>query len=764
VPEKSAEEVAAAKRKAATVTAEEDDLQYYLNNLAKTGVTGKQYVIDLSTFKDTIRQTTLELNQGISLKFTNGAIRRGEGIVEKGHLVNISNKTEVEFDETVILSGEDVKNNGPIVVVDDASLRTSALMINTRCGTENSYYWALSTGSNTSKLEITGGVIEVGVFYRGDDDLIMSGGIISDRNVRSSMDSSGKGDLRISGGNAGSVRCSNNQNIIISGKDALVGAVSFHSLSANLKLSSPFASKIAVSYHNTEVHDGLIVATGIDGYQISKTDLCRLILSKGWWYTSEESNLVDLSVYELRLEGNSVVVRQKGTAVTDDPMDSIIDVIDLDSYDELTTGILVPSGKRVRMTGTKKLKLADNFSGDYIFKTEDDAWLDITVPGFECSEGTVIPRYSFVASGTTSRIRINQCETETLTLDNTMLYTENGGTIDCYANISANSIYNSDKGTMNIYSDAGEIANATTEYGAITTITGKIGFTDAFAVDGTVTMLSENVTNLRNLILGKYSYVKFTTNMPGSNGLVVSFKNDDYQLYAIYVDFPGSSSYNHLKFSLKEGHYPFGNTGIYIGELDKTELALLKSRLNDVSLRIDECYDACVSFLEKVYSNKNVLTEEEYNRFRQEEARISADFVQIRDMYKYASHQIESPDFGSYGSMDGMAMLISELNLQIDWLLKYIADLQSDLDSILASKKKTFTNTDDLQDYLNSLAQNNETTPEAPAKVSVADGTEIGDLVIPEGTHVEIDVDGDGGDDLRAYLNGLVTVKEGAIL
>ena len=82
VPEKSSEEVAAAKSKAATVTAEDDDLQYYLNHLPMTRAGESAVVIDLSTFKDTIRQTTLEVNQGISLKFTNGAIRRGEGIAK----------------------------------------------------------------------------------------------------------------------------------------------------------------------------------------------------------------------------------------------------------------------------------------------------------------------------------------------------------------------------------------------------------------------------------------------------------------------------------------------------------------------------------------------------------------------------------------------------------------------------------------------------------------------------------------------------------
>ena len=158
VPEKSAEEVAAAKRKAATVTAEEDDLQYFLNNLAKTRAGESAVVIDLSTFKDTIRQTTLQVNQGISLKFTNGAIRRGTGW---GGLpiIRISNGTIVEFDETVTISGENLITQGYAVRLEDASLKTAAWIGNTQCGTENSYSPCIDANSPSSKQKTAGGTL-----------------------------------------------------------------------------------------------------------------------------------------------------------------------------------------------------------------------------------------------------------------------------------------------------------------------------------------------------------------------------------------------------------------------------------------------------------------------------------------------------------------------------------------------------------------------------------------------------------------------------
>ena len=165
VPEKSAEEVAAAKRKAATVTAEEDDLQYFLNNLAMTRAGESPVVIDLSTFSATTRETTLEVSNGLSLKFTNGTIKRGTGLPSNEPIIKISNGTVVEFDETVTISGENLSTNGRAVDVMDASLKTAAWIGNLKKGTEESYHnFAIYGGSSSSILEILGGTLENNTF------------------------------------------------------------------------------------------------------------------------------------------------------------------------------------------------------------------------------------------------------------------------------------------------------------------------------------------------------------------------------------------------------------------------------------------------------------------------------------------------------------------------------------------------------------------------------------------------------------------------
>ena len=164
------------------------------------------------------------------------------------------------------------------------------------------------------------------------------------------------------------------------------------------------------------------------------------------------------------------------------------------------------------------------------------------------------------------------------------------------------------------------------------------------------------------------------------------------------------------------------------------------------------------------------MTSEEYKKLRESLENIVAALTDCNVRLKATNSlykEVEEYRNYIYELIPQLSLVTSELAYRIDVIQEDISSLQRELDTILASHKKPFTNTDDLQDYLNSLAQNNETTPEDPAKVPVADGTEIKDIVIPEGTHVEIDIDGNGGestDDLQAYLNGLVNVSEGSSL
>lgn len=755
VPEKSAEEVAAAKRKAATVTAEEDDLQYFLNNLAMTRAGESPVVIDLSTFSATTRETTLEVNQGISLKFTNGAIRRGTGLAEGSHLIRISNGTIVEFDETVTISGENLLTQGQAVYLDDASLKTAAWIGNTQCGTESRYYPCIKAYSSSSKLEVLGGTTgHGGIWYDGTEPLVISGGthccIFVSCFVGSGSDA------------------------VISGKNTEISAVSFKKNTSKLYLKSSIKFLRFDDMFDV-ISDGYAVATGYDGYQLTEDDLQMIEVTQ---YVGKGND------YEKRLEGNSIVMRKKvkdlQTAINN-AADNTETTINLDDYGELTTGILIPTGKKIKLTGTKNFMLASNFTGNYIFRTEGDAQLDITIPGFSAS---TYPKYAFVAGGGSSKIQINQYGESIIDYVNTLLYTENGGTIDCYSKITKITFYNSAGGTINIYSD-GDVLNPTAEEGSTTNITGKLLFSGTFTAEGTVSMRGDIISNLTNLVLGKNSFVRFTTEVTGAGNLIASFKNNDYTLGKDYIHFL-SSDYR-IKFSgLLDGHTT--TIGSYKGEDGKIHSCIriveydkekVSSEMSSIREKLDVLYDrenACnealkvvAGAIEKNYSVGN-LTSEEYEKLRESLFHIEADLQACYAILDYTNSLYKKVEEDRNYIYDSIEQLVAATDLhacRIAVIQEDIASLQRELDTILASHKKPFTNTDDLQDYLNSLAQNKETTPEDPAKVPVADGTEIKDIVIPEGTHVEIDIDGNGGesgDDLQAYLNGLVNVSEGSSL
>lgn len=751
VPEKSSEEVAAAKRKAATVTAEEDDLQYFLNHLPMTRAGESAVVIDLSTFKDTIRQTTLEVNQGISLKFTNGAIRRGEGIASDESLIRISNGSVVEFDATVTISGEQLSTNGYAVEVTDASLRTAAWIGNTKYGEENLYAGVISASFSSSKLEIVGGTTDKGaIWYDGAEPLVISGGAHYWVFIRPYIDF-----------------CAD---AIISGENTDIESFTFEKNTSKLYLKSSVKYLGFYDYDNV-ISDGYAIATGYNGYQLTESDLQKIRVY------NRDTNVNDLNDYEKRLEGNSIVMRKIVKDLQSDinnAPDNTETTIDLDNYGELTTGILIPKGKKIKMTGTKNVTLASNFTGDYIFRTEDDAQLDITIPGFSGYSSTSLPKYGFVAGYAESKIQVNQLGTNTLSLPNILLAVEKGGTIDCYTNISTKGIYIAPGGKMNIYSENGDVETFAAE-GGIVNITGQVKFYSSFTSLGTATLLSENVTSLAKLVLGKQSSMTFTSKWVKPNSLNISFKDNDYVLDQTYITFESSttmlSGFETVRFTLQSDEhsaYLDNNTHqLSIEEVDGAALAHLDAEYQLLACELEVCAEQTheIEVRLESYYKQGLLTEEEFRIYVTELTNISAT-IKVVDQYLSIYMNLRSVFYGKK-SVEVCEKYAADLEMHIYVIEAEIKDLVAALQSLVSSRKKTFSNTDDLQDYLNSLAGNNATTPEDPAKVSVADGTEIDDIVIPEGTHVEIDVDGNGGesgDDLQAYLNGLVTVNEGASL
>ena len=736
----------AAKVSAATVTAEEDDLQYYLNHIVKTRAGESTVVIDLSTFSATTRETTLEVNQGISIKFTNGTLKRGTGLAEGDPIIRISNGTIVEFDETVTISGENLPTNGDAVWLDDASLKTAAWIGNTKIGTESISitYPCITASGSSSKLEVLGGTTVHGpIYYMATEPLVISGG---------------KHQWIIS----------YSSDAVISGKNTEINRISFNKNTYKLYLKSSVKYLGFYDCYNV-ISDGYAVATGYDGYQLTEDDLQMIEV------TNLTTSVNDLNDYEKRLEGNSIVMRKKVKDLQSDinnAADGTETTFNISDYGELTTGILIPTGKKIKLTGTKNVTLASNFTGDYIFRTEGDAQLDITIPGFSGYSSTALPKYGLVAGGSASKIIVNQSGTNTLALPNTLLATENGGTIDCYANISTKGIYNAAGGTMNIYSESGEVETFTDDGGTVN-ITGPVKFYSTFTSLGTATLLSENVTSLAKLVLGKQSGMTFTSKWVKPNSLNISFKDNDYVLDQTYITFESSttmlSGFETVRFTLQSEHsaYLDNNTHqLSIEEVDSEAILHLYATNAEVACELKICQADSKEIEDRLesYYKQGLLTEIEYRNYILQIETINDD-ISVANQY-LSTYEGLRPVFYGKQSVEVCEQYAEVLQAEINMINAKIAELQYDLEDLAASRKKNFSNTDDLQDYLNSLAGNNATTPSAPAKVSVEDGTNIDDLTIPKDTHVEIDIDGNGGgtDDLQAYLNGLVNVNEGGSL
>lgn len=741
VPEKSAEEVAAAKRKAATVTAEDDDLQYYLNHLPMTRAGESAVVIDLSTFKDTIRQTTLVVNQGISLKFTNGTLKRASNFTN-GPVVKISSGTEVELDATVTISGENIANGGEAVEVDLASLKTAAWIGNTNNGTKNTCFAGIH--AYNSKLEVVGGTTDVcPIFYNGIEPLIISGGKHWHIDIWTDADA------------------------IISGENTYISDCTLEKNASKLYLQSTIKH---LRFFDTEdfISDGYAIAMGYDGYQLTESDMQKISVR------NKSTSSINLKDYEKRLEGNSIVMRKIVKDLQSDinnAPDNTETTIDLDNYGELTTGILIPKGKKIKMTGTKNVTLASNFTGDYIFRTEDDAQLDITIPGFSGYSSTSLPKYGFVAGYAESKIQVNQLGTNTLSLPNTLLAVEKGGTIDCYANISTKGVYIAAGGTMNIYSENGEVETSTTDEGGTVNITGQVKFNETFTSLGNTSLLSENITSLKELILGKYSNITFTNKWVKPVALNISFKDNDYSLDHTYIKFVSSttmlSGFETVRFSLLDAHSAYFDDNakqISIEEVDKAALALIDEQYNSADTRANSCASKIrelLTSIEKYFSSGSLTADErDFYLAWLEKANAALDNGED-ELSKINSVR---PVFYGKKSMpyqEEAIVYAKNWISEAEWSIK---EVESELNSLVSSRKKTFSNTDDLQDFLNNLGKNNETTEDNPATVTIADGTVLDNIEIPEGTHVEMNIEGDSNDDLQAFIDGLVTVKYGSSL
>ena len=734
-----------AMRNAQSVT--DDDLQSYLNRLSSTRAVTNQTVIDLSKFSATTRETTLVISGGISVKFINGQLTRGKSIPESDPIVRISGGAEVDLDPSVTISGENLSNNGlAAVVLEDASLNTAARIVNLHKGDAPYIAYGILTEGKASNLKVYGsGGSSLSIAYHGDNTVELSSCEVTLYHYsRSTVNFDGE-----------------TVKLKYWPMDYW-----FHEAKVVTKSAiSSFSMEFMKLENVNNSGDGVVLLYGSDNYQLTQNDLDNINIQ-----LSSLSSL-NLSDYEKRLEGNSVVLRKKGGRDLQHDIDNVPDdietTINLDNYGALNTGILISGRKKIRMTGTKKIALADNFSGEYIFRTKENAQLDITIPGFDWNEGTNIPLNAFIAGYWNSTIEIGMYDDSPIYYPGNLMYTEKGGTIYCKTLIKT-SFYNSAGGNIYITGSGGEIKSPTAENLSDTDITGNYALYGTFTALGKASVGSYSLKSLSELILGYNSELTIEDGWSADSSLTISFLNDRYELDRPYIAFDPEidwlSGFQNMRFKLKDGHSAYFDDDkhcISIEEVDEDAL----SRLVDDLEYSTELYSYTMTKLNALEAmivqnhTQGQLSKEDYDVMCEIYTILQSE-AEVRNPHLQLSF-IEDLRHVFYGakSVEKYRTYLNNVANDLEYLISQISNAFDELEK-RSRVPYVPSSTDDLQDYLNQLKESGETTPDNPGVIVIPGNMVIDDLQIPENTNVEIDVK----DDLQAYLDGLVTVSEGASL
>ena len=259
--------------------AQVDDLQNYLDNLTNRASRADGFTdIDLSTFTATTRTSALQINNGIKVNFTNGKLVADNSY--KGPIVEINDRSYVKISSTAsFVTGESTYDYEGFVNVKSGSLQLEGgQLLNYR----DNYPWQemvdLFEDAN-NRFIMTDGYINGCISVHGGDVQIDKGTIT---------------ELIFQRSPTSVVRINGNANVH-SFVNMLKDRQTYPTIVSPLKYEMVFQTQ----YDNFE---NQIFAVGSDEYQLTQADLAKLKFIK------DED---DPKEYEFYLEGNSARVREK---------------------------------------------------------------------------------------------------------------------------------------------------------------------------------------------------------------------------------------------------------------------------------------------------------------------------------------------------------------------------------------------------------------------------------------------------------------------
>lgn len=308
------------------VMANNGKLQATLDNLSRSltrSTDDAVYDIDLSKMsdEDKLLTTTLEVRNGLHVRFINGTLTRT--LDATGPMVRVTNSSTLEIGKDAIFlnygvdhtpsSDKSTPNNSPVV-----SLLKGKVVVSENGKIEVDY-----KGSFVIGKEIDGSIDILDENCR----VVLSGSAYIYNSIESSCESS---DIIVSGGYARLIRClGKSSNVVIEGgsissivsyspinlKGGCVDRVSIFSsniyrngniekgsdvfeLNAGSKINLTSALKEEILIYLDELKENKVVASG-SGYQLTKADLAKVKLPQ----------TDDYNKYNLVLESNDIVLK-----------------------------------------------------------------------------------------------------------------------------------------------------------------------------------------------------------------------------------------------------------------------------------------------------------------------------------------------------------------------------------------------------------------------------------------------------------------------
>lgn len=429
---KNSQEQPATRSASQAATQAEDDLQSYLDKLAKvqTKATSAQTEIDLSKYTAWDRKEPLRVYGGVNVKFINGTLNRNAALTGDAVLV-VGDASTAEWGQDAILKGGGFATGHELVRV------------------ESEGFFLLSTGTIRDAFCSSTQTFDNAIVLKAGTTFRMTGGTLYNTG---GVDNQDKGELLILGGK------------IVGGG---ILAVSDFALSGPADVSKAYVNLyngarvvVQTSLQNSvdcvipDSKEGLVVATGTTVFQLTQADLGKFIYS--------DPKQVQTKEWEYALKGTDIVLKEKGGINDEDDLQKYLDDLADKGTAEKPVDVEIPDKG---ITITKPLDFPDNgyfhITGGTITITGPGGcihvggghiWIDIIIicKGPGCDKGIIVDGGGTVTIGkgggsSGGKLDFTGCGHG--------IHIGNGGTVNMYDGTISGcewGVYN-DGGTFNLF-------------------------------------------------------------------------------------------------------------------------------------------------------------------------------------------------------------------------------------------------------------------------------------------------------------------------